>query len=62
MDCTSSASGRPKSQILATYADAGEARTVPPEKILLRLFVHFLVQKAILLLVGYEKAVDGIAK
>ncbi len=44
--------------ILSMYAAAGEPPPRTPEKILLRLFVHFYGTRVVLLLHGYDKGAD----
>lgn len=43
-------------EIKAMYSDAAKDPSKVSEKILLRLFVHFYGEKAVLLLHGYDKA------
>jgi len=44
--------------IMSMYAAAGDVPPATPEKILLRVFVHFHGQRVILLLHGYDKGAD----
>ena len=44
--------------IVSMYAAAGQPPPATPEKVLLRLFVHFHGQRVILLLHGYDKGED----
>lgn len=45
--------------IKAKYASIGKNGPQPPEKILLRVFVHFYGNKVILLLHGYDKGANN---
>jgi hypothetical protein len=50
---------RKEDQILAHVGEPSSGEPAPPEKILLRLFVHFYGDHRILLIDGYDKAVEG---
>ena len=54
----SSASATAQMTIVSMYAAAGQPPPATPEKVLLRLFVHFHGQRVILLLHGYDKGAD----
>ena len=49
-------------EILRMYSDAHEEPGRNPEKILLRLFVHFYGQRIVLLLHGYDKSANDAAR